>query len=51
MEERIIEVDLFDNPIKPLTKKEAHLNRNLEVGNPHRAFSVFIFNQNNELLL
>jgi isopentenyl-diphosphate delta-isomerase len=46
MEEELILVDLSDNPIGYLGKTETH-----ELGLLHRAFSVFIFNDKNELLL
>jgi isopentenyl-diphosphate delta-isomerase len=46
MEEEIILVDTFDNPIGYLGKTETH-----KLGLLHRAFSVFIFNDNNQLLL
>ncbi len=44
--EFIIEVDAKDNEIGKIEKLEAH-----QKGVLHRAFSVFIFNSNNELLL
>lgn len=46
MEEQVILVDTQDNPIGLMPKMEAH-----EKGLLHRAFSVFIFNQNGELML
>ncbi len=52
MEEQIIEVDFDDNPIGPLSKLDAHLIETVKQRNkPHRAFSVFIFNGSNELLM
>eukprot|EP00924_Labyrinthula_sp_SR-Ha-C_P016401 snap_masked-scaffold_6-processed-gene-2.33-mRNA-1 protein AED:0.27 eAED:0.27 QI:0/-1/0/1/-1/1/1/0/227 len=51
MEERIIVIDEKDNVIKPGSKKECHLNENISKGLLHRAFSVFLFNSKNELLL
>ena len=44
--ERVILVDENDNPLGTMEKMEAH-----EVGVLHRAFSVFIFNSNGEMLL
>lgn len=46
MEERVILVDELDNEIGFAGKLEAH-----EKGMLHRAFSVFVFNHTNELLL
>lgn len=42
----VILVDLEDNPIGKMEKLEAH-----QKGELHRAFSVFLFNDKNELLL
>jgi len=44
--EKVILVDQYDNPIGEMEKMEAHEKAVL-----HRAFSVFVFNQNNELML
>lgn len=44
--EQVILVDFEDNPIGLMEKMEAH-----EKGLLHRAFSVFIFNEKNELML
>jgi isopentenyl-diphosphate Delta-isomerase len=46
MEEYIIQVDAFDKEIGSIEKMEAHYK-----GVLHRAFSILIFNSNNELLL
>ncbi len=46
MNEQLILVDLSDNEIGALDKMEVHLQ-----GLLHRAFSLFIFNDNGELLL
>lgn len=46
MEEQVILVDTYDLPQGKMEKIEAH-----EKGLLHRAFSVFIFNSKNELLL
>ncbi|TCD10440.1 isopentenyl-diphosphate Delta-isomerase [Pedobacter frigidisoli] len=46
MEERVILVDENDLPTGQMEKLEAH-----QKGKLHRAFSVFIFNTKNELLL
>lgn len=45
-EDQVILVDITDTPIGSAGKMEAH-----EKGLLHRAFSVFIFNSKNELLL
>ena len=45
-EEKVILVNLQDEPIGLMPKMEAH-----EKGLLHRAFSVFIFNDKNELML
>lgn len=44
--ENVILVDTEDNPIGLMEKMEAH-----EKGMLHRAFSVFIFNEKNQLLM
>ena len=46
MKEYLVEVDQWDNEIGSIEKMEAHRTEVL-----HRAFSIFIFNSNNELLL
>lgn len=46
MEEQVILVDNNDNAIGSMAKLEAH-----QKGLLHRAFSIFIFNSNGELLL
>lgn len=46
MEEEVILVDSIDHPIGTMGKMEAHIK-----GVLHRAFSVFIFNSQGELLL
>jgi len=46
LEEKVILVDINDNPIGLMNKLEAHEKAVL-----HRAFSVFILNNNNELML
>ena len=46
MEEQVILVDKNDNQIGLMNKMEAHEKALL-----HRAFSVFVFNDNNELML
>jgi isopentenyl-diphosphate delta-isomerase len=45
-EEYVILVDEFDNPLDTMEKMKAHLE-----GELHRAFSVFIFNDRDELML
>jgi len=44
--ERVVLVDENDNPLGTMEKMEAH-----EKGVLHRAFSVFIFNRNGDMLL
>jgi len=46
-------VDENDNVVGPVSKIDAHLRSNLEKNalGPHRAFSLFLFNSKNELLL
>lgn len=44
--EKVVLVDSEDNPIGTMEKMEAH-----EKGLLHRAFSVFVFNSNQELML
>jgi isopentenyl-diphosphate delta-isomerase len=46
----LILVDESDNKIDSISKVEAHL-KDKSNKFPHRAFSVFLFNKNNELLL
>lgn len=46
MEEKVVLVDNKDNAIGLMNKQEAHVK-----GVLHRAFSVFIFNSQNQLLL
>jgi len=50
----LIPVDRFDNPLveESISKREAHeFNESRPRGVAHRAFSVFLFNRHNELLL
>jgi isopentenyl-diphosphate Delta-isomerase len=44
--EKVILVDEFDNTLGEMEKMEAHEKAEL-----HRAFSIFIFNNNNQLML
>ncbi|MDP4290465.1 MAG: isopentenyl-diphosphate Delta-isomerase [Bacteroidota bacterium] len=46
-EDRVILVDTSDRPVGIMEKMEAHLRG----GRLHRAFSVFVFNYDNEFLL
>ena len=46
MTEYVVLVDELDNKVGLMEKMEAHINPNL-----HRAFSIFIFNSKNEMLL
>jgi len=50
-EEMCITVDQQDNIIGFGSKKECHLNENIDNGLLHRAFSVFLFNKDGKLLL
>jgi isopentenyl-diphosphate delta-isomerase len=45
-EEKVILVDLNDNELGTMEKMEAHIK-----GIMHRAFSIFVFNANGELML
>lgn len=49
--EMCIVIDENDKKIGAETKKNCHLNKNIEKGLLHRAFSVFLFNTENKLLL
>ncbi|XP_023557106.1 isopentenyl-diphosphate Delta-isomerase 1 [Octodon degus] len=49
--EMCILIDENDNKVGADTKKNCHLNENIEKGLLHRAFSVFLFNTENKLLL
>ena len=51
LEERCILVNEQDEVIGEATKRECHLNSNIKKGMLHRAFSVFLFSNSNELLL
>ncbi|KAI9675929.1 MAG: isopentenyl-diphosphate delta-isomerase idi1 [Trizodia sp. TS-e1964] len=51
MEEVCIVLDDNDIPIGSATKKTCHLMKNIEKGLLHRAFSVFLFDSDNRLLL
>ncbi len=52
MKEEVILLDKNDNAIGAATKKFSHLWSNIKEGKAlHRAFSVLLFNENNELLL
>ncbi|CAG8557608.1 3136_t:CDS:2, partial [Scutellospora calospora] len=51
MEEMCILVDENDNKLGADTKKNCHLMENINKGLLHRAFSVFLFNSENKLLL
>ena len=44
-------VDNNDQAIGQVTKKDCHLLENINKGMLHRAFSVFLFDSNNRLLL
>ncbi|KAK4671135.1 isopentenyl-diphosphate delta-isomerase idi1 [Podospora pseudoanserina] len=51
MDEVCIVTDENDMPIGTASKKLCHLMTNIDKGLLHRAFSVFLFNDKNELLL
>lgn len=51
LEEKCILVNENDEVIGEASKRECHLNSNIKKGMLHRAFSVFLFNNKNELLL
>lgn len=51
LEEKCILVDEFDKPIGEATKKYCHLITKEGSVPLHRAFSVFLFNANGDLLL
>lgn len=51
MEEEVILLDERDNVLGHGSKKDTHLNVNIDKGVLHRAFSVFMFNSKGELLL
>lgn len=51
MAENCIVLDYNDRPIGSGTKKLCHIMDNINKGLLHRAFSVFLFNSKNELLL
>jgi isopentenyl-diphosphate delta-isomerase len=51
MEELCIVLDNNDRPVGSGTKKLCHLMENIDQGLLHRAFSVFLFNEDGKLLL
>ncbi|EPX73439.1 isopentenyl-diphosphate delta-isomerase Idi1 [Schizosaccharomyces octosporus yFS286] len=51
MEEVCIVVDENDKPVRSGSKKECHLMENINTGLLHRAFSMFLFDNENRLLL
>ncbi|EFA76790.1 isopentenyl-diphosphate D-isomerase [Heterostelium album PN500] len=51
MKEECIVVDRDDKPLRPGSKKECHLMENISKGLLHRAFSIFLFNEEGKLLL
>jgi isopentenyl-diphosphate Delta-isomerase len=51
-DDTVTQVDEEDNVIGPMSKVDAHLRELLNKNKvPHRAFSLFLFNTKNELLL
>lgn len=51
MNEACICVDWHDQPYAAGSKKTCHLEKDIDKGLLHRAFSVFLFNKDNKLLL
>ncbi|KAJ2080970.1 isopentenyl-diphosphate delta-isomerase idi1 [Coemansia sp. RSA 988] len=51
MGEMCIQLDHNDKAIGAVSKKQSHLMENINKGMLHRAFSVFLFNSENKLLL
>lgn len=51
MEELCIVLDNDDTPVGAGTKKTCHIMDNINAGLLHRAFSVFLFSEDNKLLL
>lgn len=51
LDEALILVDRDDKIVGKISKVDAHMNSYNETGFPHRAFSVFLFNEKNQLLL
>ena len=52
MEDSLTMVDEHDNIIGPVSKFQGHYkDENGKIARPHRAFSLFLFNRENELLL
>ncbi|CUM63013.1 uncharacterized protein PRCAT00000575001 [Priceomyces carsonii] len=51
MDELCIVLDYYDKPVGAGTKKLCHLMENINGGLLHRAFSVFLFNEDGKLLL
>ncbi len=51
LDEALILVDKQDKVVGKLSKIEGHQNTYNRTGHAHRAFSVFLFNKNNQLLL
>jgi isopentenyl-diphosphate Delta-isomerase len=51
MDEVCIVLDWNDDPVGFASKKTCHIMSNIEKGLLHRAFSVFLFNHENKLLL
>lgn len=52
LKEQCIAVDKNDHPVKSISKEDAHLlGTNSQLPPLHRAFSVFLFNTRNELLM
>lgn len=51
LDESLILVDKYDKVLGKVSKVDAHLNAYNQTGSAHRAFSVFLFNQQNQLLI
>lgn len=50
-EENLIIVNTDDNILGKMSKSECHSVRNIEAGTIHRAFSILLFNNDNQLLV
>jgi isopentenyl-diphosphate delta-isomerase len=50
MQEACIEIDTNDKAIRPISKFDSHLMKNINNGLLHRAFSVFLFSHDKLLL-
>jgi len=51
LDESLILLDREDKVVGKISKIDGHQNTYNRTGNPHRAFSVFLLNQDNQLLI